>query len=359
MDRTAHSRWTPADGQALQALREDAATLLADQFRPYLMPIWNSLCDDPQAAARADARSHLDALQAALTRSAPRNWLDYVSWLQQVLVNRGAEPDLLAHSLTQLAGLYAQRLPEPTRGRVTASLRATAQVLHAEHDDALHYGGVGPKPWKECNAFRNALLAGDHSLSATLFDEVLAAHGDQVSTAVHMVQPALYDIGRQWQLNTVSVTQEHLATAIVEALLAQASGGVRSTAARGCRVVLARAPANHHAVGLRIVADAFESAGWDTQLLPEPASTGNLVSLLRQHPPQLLGLSAALPLHLLTLRELLRQLRETLGEAMPRVIVGGLAVNQYPEIAGATGAIVVGPDAERMIAMLPALEQAA
>jgi MerR family transcriptional regulator, light-induced transcriptional regulator len=155
------------------------------------------------------------------------------------------------------------------------------------------------------------------------------------------------------------VTQERLASAIVEALLAQASGAARVTPASGRRIVLARAPGNHHALGLRIVADAFEMAGWEAQLLKAPASVESLLPLLREQQPQLLGLSASLPPHLLAMRELLRQLRDALGEAMPRVVVGGLAVNQYPEIARAMGGIVIGPDAESMICRLTDLDQAA
>lgn len=359
MDSATCRRWTPADDQALLARRDDAIALLADQLRPWTTAIWNALGADPREAALADAAHHLDALQSSLAGAHPRTWLDYVSWLQQVLTHRGADVDLLADSLTQLGGLFADTLPEPTRSRVAATLRATLQLLRAEPEGPFYYGGTGPKPWKECAAFRNALLAGNHSLSATLFDEVLANNGDPVSAAVHMIQPALYDIGRQWQHHVVSVSQERLATAIVEALLAKASGLVRSTPSNPRRVVLARAPANHHALGLRIVADAFERADWDTLLLKQPASIDILLPLIRETHPPLLGLSAALPTHLLTMRELLRQLRDALGAAMPRVIVGGLAVNQYPEIARAMGAIVIGPDAERLITMLPDLEKAA
>jgi MerR family transcriptional regulator, light-induced transcriptional regulator len=100
-------------------------------------------------------------------------------------------------------------------------------------------------------------------------------------------------------------------------------------------------------------------AGWEAQLLKAPASVESLLPLLREQQPQLLGLSASLPPHLLAMRELLRQLRDALGEAMPRVVVGGLAVNQYPEIARAMGGIVIGPDAESMICRLTDLDQAA
>jgi MerR family transcriptional regulator, light-induced transcriptional regulator len=123
--------------------------------------------------------------------------------------------------------------------------------------------------------------------------------------------------------------------------------------------VLARAPGNHHALGLRIVADAFEMAGWETQLLKAPASAESLLPLLREKQPQLLGLSASLSPHLLAMRELLRQLRDELGKTMPRVVVGGLAVNQYPDIARAMGGIIIGPDAESMICRLAELDKAA
>ena len=110
---------------------------------------------------------------------------------------------------------------------------------------------------------------------------------------------------------------------------------------------------------MRWACDAFEMAGWEVELLQNAATADTLLHALREMGPQLMGLSAALPPHLLATRELLRQQRDALGGAMPRVILGGLAVNQYPEIARGMGAEIIGPDAESLIQTLAEMDSAA
>lgn len=339
-------QWTQSDTDAFQALREPVVALLAEHLRPSLTPVWKAFGANPEDAAPADAEHHIDALQTALICNQAQSWQDYLFWLQEVLLSRHADAGLLAEGVGKLQRYYARHLPPPTQALVENVLSDSLRALSDQRKAATEYGGTGPEAWAECIAFQKALLAGDHAGSAALFGDALSQGRGQVATAVHIIQPALYDIGRQWQRNTVSVTQERLATVIVEAVLAQTSGLDRAAARSGRRIVLTRAPGNHHALGLRIIADAFELAGWETRLLYAPASMEALLPLLRDVQPELLGISASLAPHLLTTRELLRQLRETLGEAMPQVILGGLAVNQYPRIACTLGGEIIAADAD-------------
>jgi methanogenic corrinoid protein MtbC1 len=354
LKRRSNIRW-----KNVCALREEAISLLAENLRSALQPIWQELGADPLAASREDAAYAFDALHAALECAQSDAFLDYIDWLQQVLASRGGA-DLLQPALMELEDLFGLRLTGAERDAVTALLSETRARLEDERDAPLDYGGSGPEEaWKHPGGFQEALLAGDHRRSAALFEEGIARSGNHVLTAVHLLQPALYEIGRKWQCNAVSVTQERLATAIAEAVLAQASGQTPPAAASDRCVVLARAPGNHHALGMRIVADAFEMEGWETLLLNGPASSDELLPILREKRPQLLGFSAALPPQLLAVRELLRQLREALGDAMPRVILGGLAVNQYPEVARSMGGDIVGKDAGDLQQVMAELERAA
>ena len=78
-----------------------------------------------------------------------------------------------------------------------------------------------------------------------------------VDVELHIIQPAMYQIGEKWQANQVTVAQEHIATAIVQSVMTAAL--LRSTppAPIGKRVLLACVAGNHHTVGLRMVADRF------------------------------------------------------------------------------------------------------
>ena len=99
--------------------------------------------------------------------------------------------------------------------------------------------------------------------------------------------PSLYRIGEKWQANKVSVAQEHIASAIVQ--LAMTAGLLRSQPPPmvGKRVLLACVAANNHAIGLRMVSDAFQLAGWEVQYLGADVPTSALVGQVVEWKPDL------------------------------------------------------------------------
>ena len=53
-----------------------------------------------------------------------------------------------------------------------------------------------------------------------------------VDAELHLVQPAMYGIGKGWQENRISVAHEHMATALVHGLLAREFATAESLAAQ-------------------------------------------------------------------------------------------------------------------------------
>src|SRR5690606_21584717 len=90
------------------------------------------------------------------------------------------------------------------------------------------------------------------------------------------------------------------------------------------RVMLACVEGNEHAIGLRMVADAFQLAGWDVQFLGPNVPTSSLVQQVIESRPNLVGLSVSFPQQLREVRNVITQLSERLGRTRPPVIIGGL-----------------------------------
>ena len=132
---------------------------------------------------------------------------------------------------------------------------------------------------------------------------------------------------------------------MVNSLLAREFASEKPEPPNDRSVVLAGVEGNQHAVGLRIVADALELAGWDVRYLGADTPTRSLVQLVRDERPNLVGLSASMPHHLRSAREAIACLRAELDEARPAVLLGGLAINQFSPLATMLGADATGPDA--------------
>ena len=224
-------------------------------------------------------------------------------------------------------------------------LNAAMTALRDPSDYVSPYERLMPEAWGECDAFEAALVRGDQKTTVEIFREGARQSQGFLDAELHLVQPTLYRIGRGWQDNRISIAQEHLATAMVHGLLAREFASAGSAPPNDRSVVLAGVEGNHHVVGLRIVADAFELAGWDVRFLGANTPTRSLVQLVREERPNLVGLSASMPQHLRSAREAIACLRSELGDARPAVMLGGLAINQFSPLATMLGADATGSDA--------------
>jgi methylmalonyl-CoA mutase cobalamin-binding domain/chain len=113
----------------------------------------------------------------------------------------------------------------------------------------------------------------------------------------------------------------------------------------GKRVLLACVAGNHHTVGLRMVADAFQLAGWDVQYLGADVPIAAIVRQVAEWKAHLVGLSVGFAQQLPTAKAVIAQLAEHFGSSRPAVIIGGLAINRFSRLADMVGADAFSPDA--------------
>lgn len=139
-------------------------------------------------------------------------------------------------------------------------------------------------------------------------------------------------VGERWHQGTYSVAQEHRASAVVE----DALGMLRHRGARVAdapRVALVCALDEWHLTPARMAALALREAGWHVDLLGASTPTEHLRQALAHTTPQVLGLSATLPLSLRGVPPLVDVARDL---EIP-VIGGGAAFGTTPHRARMLG----------------------
>jgi len=295
-------------------------------------------------ACEEDLGFHLDFMRPALESGDRSPFIAYLGWLSQVLESRGVPLDSLPYSLQALARFFNARMSDDAAREITELLRAGIDALSGDID-APGFDHRAPEPWEESRAYGEAVLAGDRERARQAFELALIRSRQLPQSQIHVIQPALYELGLLWQQNRISVAQEHLASALTQTLMAQAFGRCTPLPSNGRVAVLACVQGNHHAIGLRMVSDAFEMAGWTVHFLGADTPHEHLVRHVADHGPELVGLSVSLPFHLRSLREAVRALRARLGPDCPRITAGGLVINQFPMLASAIGVEMLGPDA--------------
>jgi methanogenic corrinoid protein MtbC1 len=294
-------------------------------------------------ACAEDLGHHLDFLRPTLESGDLSPFTSYLAWLADVLASRSIPADSVPDSLENLATFFASKLGDNS-APVVAALRAGRQAM-IEGIAAPTYDQPCPTPWAEAEAFCDAVLKGNRHEATALFTSALDREQSLVKAAVHVIQPALYAVGRRWQNNSVSVAQEHLATSLAQTVMTQGFGRFDVAPDNGRRAIFACMAGNQHTVGLRMVADAFEFDGWTSHYLGANVPLSALVAQVRTLRPHLVGLSASLPYHLRGLRETISVLHAAFAEDCPHLVVGGLVFNQFPQLAESLGAELLGTDA--------------
>lgn len=178
-----------------------------------------------------------------------------------------------------------------------------------------------------------------------------AAGGDlagYLDVAVNALQPALYEVGRLWQTQRIGVAEEHLATSTALHALTAAFVRARARTSNGRSAAFACVEGNLHDLGVRILADAFELAGWQAHALGASTPTRDLVAFVERTAPDLVGLSVALPEHVGSASRAIAELREALGSGAPAIVVGGLSAGRLAE-EGLVGADAVFADARQAL----------
>ena len=294
-------------------------------------------------ACAEDLGYHLDFLRPTLETNDLTPFVAYLGWLVQVLATRGVQHRSVLRSMDDMADFFNAALGLQAAPIVAAL--AAGKAAMAQGIPAPSYDQPCPKRHDEALPYASAALLGERTDAMVLLDGALTRETSLPQVAVHVIQPAMYEVGRRWQENTVSVAQEHLATALSQSWMARARAMARAAPDNGGRALFACLAGNHHVLGLRMVADAFELDGWATHYLGANTSHQALAARVRQVRPHLVGFSASLPQHLRGLRDAVASLRAELGADCPRLVVGGLVINQFPRLAAWVGAEVLGADA--------------
>jgi methanogenic corrinoid protein MtbC1 len=338
-----------AEGLAqFKRLQDDAARAVADRFLVTHAADYERFGARGREATLEDLAFHLEFLRPVLEFGLLQSMVDYLCWLDGVLAARTVPVEHLALSLQWLAEYFGTHM-DATHGAVVAGTLQAARTEYLAARTAPANPTLPVDQWPEAAALEAALLAGDQKEAFAVVMRCMDAGAPLVDVELRVIQPALYRIGERWQANEVSVAQEHMATAIVQAVMTV--GLMRSVASQSNdrRVLLACVEGNTHSIGLRMVADAFQLAGWHVQYLGASVPSRALIQHAVDFSPHLVGLSVSFPHHLPAVKSVIEGLGDLLGSARPAVMIGGLAINRYQMLAQVVAADAYGADAHAAV----------
>jgi methanogenic corrinoid protein MtbC1 len=293
------------------------------------------------------ARLHLEALDSALTLDVPGLLADQVRW-QQVRLRSAGAPFGTDDVDRAVRKVLAAHLDD-------AQLRRVEDVQNAAA--VLGQSGVLAEPLVELGEgpardYLAAALSGRRDDAIKVVRDAMLADVDVAEIMLGILQPAQIELGRLWETGEVSIAHEHYTTAITQLSLSLLYPRLLlDRTLLGRSVVATSVGSEAHDVGIRMISDLLERAGWRTTYLGADVPHLDVIERVAQQRAEVLAVSATMAGHLRGVRGLISALRADPRCARTRVLVGGRPFTINPELATMVGADGWAPGAEEALAL--------
>ena len=290
-------------------------------------------------------RLNLEALDSALSLDAPELLADQRRWQVVRLRSAGAPfgPDDVDAATRQ--ALFPH-LDEGGQAKVQ-ELQNAASVLGASGTISDATVELDPGPARD---YLTAALAGRRDDAIRVVREAMLADLDVADIMLTILQPAQHELGRLWEHGEISIAHEHYTTAITQLALSLLYPRLLlNRTLLGRSVVLTTIGSEAHEVGIRMISDLLEQAGWRTAYLGADVPNADIIERVAQHRADVLAVSATMASHIRGVRDLITELRADPRCAHVRVLVGGRPFTINPEIATLVGADAWAPGAQEAL----------
>ncbi|MDQ2731841.1 MAG: cobalamin-dependent protein [Armatimonadota bacterium] len=285
-----------------------------------------------------DACHHLEYVSESLAVGQPLLFVDYVAWARIMLAGRDIPVEDLATNLECLCSAIEQILPQPLGEAAVQYVQAGLDKLQ-DMPATLPSFLLAKQPLAQlAQEYQAALLAGDrHCASRLVLDAVQSGVAVQ-DIYLQVFQPCQHDIGRLWQMNEISVAQEHYCTAAAQLIMSQLYPYLFGGERNGRTLVATCIAGDLHEIGIRMVSDLFELDGWDTFYLGANTPIPSILQEVRERNAGVLAISATITPHLKSVEELIRLVRSSADCSETKILVGGYPFNIAPELWQQIGA---------------------
>jgi MerR family transcriptional regulator, light-induced transcriptional regulator len=173
--------------------------------------------------------------------------------------------------------------------------------------------------------YGEALRVGDPGRALAATDVAIADGMTAAGAEARVVAPAMRWIGDLWESGAIGIADEHLATAISDSALAHLYPRLRTAPSRSReRVLVSTVQNERHVLGLRMVADVLEGAGFDVLYLGGDVPPGALLDACRKHRPAVVALGVTMHVNLAALLGEVTALASL--EDPPQIVLGGQGI---------------------------------
>ena len=237
-----------------------------------------------------DTESRIRHLAEAVATARPRLFCMHLEWLAVAYAGREIPLAFLTANLACLREELQASLADDHWPPVADVLAVGEEFLQRTPSTVSSVlEGERPHVVLACR-YLLAILEGRGPDAIALIDAALSDGVAVRALREHVVGPVQVELGQMWQTGEIHVGEEHHGSRVTERALALLAARTPRAPRIERRVLLTSVGGDLHDIGLRIISDEFEAAGWDVIFLGASTPGIDLVRTVNDFEPQLLAL---------------------------------------------------------------------
>jgi methanogenic corrinoid protein MtbC1 len=205
--------------------------------------------------------------------------------------------------------------------------------------------------------YLDALLSGDRGRSRSVVEETLQSGVTAHNVYLDLIWPVMVEIEKLIRSDKITVVQEHLATRINRTIVDQLQNKLPRRQNREKRVVICCAQNQLQELGAQMMADLFESDGWQVRFVGGGLTNDDILAYINSYAPKLLIIYGAQASQAPDIRALIDTIRSVNAWPDMRIMVSGGLFNRAEGLWEEIGADMFAENAAQALRIAPTEQQ--
>ncbi len=176
--------------------------------------------------------------------------------------------------------------------------------------------------------YSDALLQGDKKRTRTVIEETLQTGIPANSVYVDIIWPIMVEIENLLRAGRITVVQEHLASRINRTIVDQLQNKLPCRPCKRKKMVVCSSPDELQELGAQIMANLFESDGWEVKFLGGGLTNDDILGFINEYGPDILLIYGSGPKEAPSLRRLIDTIKDINAWPNMRIMLSGGLFNR-------------------------------
>jgi methanogenic corrinoid protein MtbC1 len=176
--------------------------------------------------------------------------------------------------------------------------------------------------------YLTTLLDGDRKSCRKVIEETLHTGMPANSVYLNIIWPIMVEIEHLSRADRITPTQEHLATRINRTIVDQLENKLPRRAKKHKKIVVCCSQEELQELGAQILADLFESDGWEVKFLGGGLTNDDILAYVHENGPDILLIYGTTPKQAPGVRRLIDAIKDVNAWQNMRIMVSGGLFNR-------------------------------